>query len=97
MSKLREKLRSELQEIEWTALKPHLARDAVITVSPQLDLLEVAESVASDDKSQLEAWVQGGLVGKPTAAELALWETQLERKFRFIILSPFVLIQHLAN
>jgi hypothetical protein len=97
MSEIRDKLASELHEVEWSAIRPHVARDAVILVSPELDLIEVAENVTTDKKSQMAEWVDKGLIVKPTQAELELWETQLQRRFRFLIVSPFVLVQHAAH
>jgi hypothetical protein len=94
---MREKLRSEIQEVEWSALRDQLARDALVTVSPELDLAEVGECVARDDKSLVSEWIEKALVSKPTLAQLDAWEKQPGMRFRFLIVSPFVLIQSLSH
>lgn len=94
---LREKLQSELQEVEWSAIRPHMARDTVILISEELDLIDAAERVAKDDKVQVSKWIEAGLVNKPSAQQLQTWEGQLDMRFRFLILTPYVLIQKLAQ
>lgn len=94
---LREKLESELQETDWLALRQHLARDAIIIVSESLSLLDAAEGVAKDDKTQVARWIEKGLLGKPTPGDIQAWEKQAELKFLFIILAPYVLIQKRAH
>lgn len=97
MTSLRDKLKSELQEVEWSALRSHSARDAIITVSQELELAEVAERIAEDDKAQVASWIQQGHLAKPSAEELAHWEKEPNLKFYFLIVSPFVLIQRVAH
>lgn len=94
---LREKLKSELQQVEWSALRPHMNRDVIILVSPELDLVDVGERIAVDDKTQIAEWIDSGLLSKPTLAELETWEKQMDRKFLFLIVSPYVLTQKAAH
>ena len=97
MSTLREKLRAEIQDADWTALRQHLQRDAIITIAESLDLTEVAEAVARDDKTRVSEWIGSGLIGKPSQQELTAWEAAMDRKFRFVIVAPYVLVQKIGH
>ena len=97
MSTLRKKLKAELREIEWAALRPHFERDVVIVVSPELELVDVAEKVASNSQVEIAKWIQSGGISKPSIGELGAWEKNLDRRFIFLIIFPFVLIQAVSH
>lgn len=91
-------LKETLDEAEWKWLAPHLARDAIILVSHDLDLLAVAEKVARDDKEQVAEWIEKGLLGKPTREQIETWTKTPTKKFLTIIVQPYVLAQeHLLH
>lgn len=94
---IREKLKSEMEEVEWDAIHSHAERGAVILISEELDLLDVAETVAQDEKNQIEKWVGLELMRKPDLAEIDRWNEAPQQKFRFVILAPFILVQRLAH
>lgn len=89
------KLESTLDESEWSWLKPHAARDALIIVSRQLHLVEVGRRIAADDSKAVQGWIQSGELSKPTAEQLKEWETQPTKKFMSLIVAPYVLAQEI--
>ena len=95
---LRDELKEALDESEWTWLASHLARDAVILVSQELDLLEVGEKVARDEKSTVQHWISEGHLSKPTREQIELWTKTPTKKFLTLIVQPYVLVQeHLLH
>lgn len=92
-----EKLRESLDQAEWSWIKPHLARNAVILVTQSLDLLEVGEEVAKDRAQIVEKWINEGSLSKPTAVQIQTWDLNLHGKFLCLVVSPYVLIQQLPN
>jgi hypothetical protein len=90
---LRRKLREELDTVDWLALRGQLRRDSVILVAPELDLVEVAWSVARDRAAEVAGWIAAGQLRKPDRAELAAWERELDKPFRMLIVAPYLLIQ----
>jgi hypothetical protein len=94
---LREELRETLDEAEWTWLRTHAARGALILVDPKLDLLEVAVRVASDEAAQVGAWIEKGSIAKPTVEQLTDWNRTPERRFLSVVVQPYVLIQELSS
>ncbi|HMB17193.1 MAG TPA: DUF2288 family protein [Pelovirga sp.] len=93
MTNLKEDFERDLAQINWRELRIHLRRDAVVTVACDLNLVAVAVAVAADDTQQVQKWIGGGQLAKPTAAELAEWETSLDKAFLMLIVQPYVLIQ----
>jgi hypothetical protein len=93
MTNYTEQFTQDLAEVSWRDLRVHLQRDAIITIAAEVDLVEVATAVARDDKAQLEIWIAAGQVAKPSAAQLARWEQELDQPFRMLIVQPFILAQ----
>jgi hypothetical protein len=84
---------SPIETAPWRELRPHLGRDAIIVIRPELDLSAAARAVAGDDAAAVRLWLDEGAVGKPSAAQLEEWEAAPGRPFRFVIVQPYVLIQ----
>ena len=90
---LREELEAGLDESEWVWLGPHLARDAVILVAVELDLLAVGEKVARDDKVAIESWIQQGKLAKLMREQIEEWTKTPGKKLLTLIVQPYVLAQ----
>lgn len=89
---MREQLAASMGPIQFSDLRAHLARGAVIEVSSALDLLDVGEAVAKDDKPRVEAWIQKGLVGKPSLETIERWSKLEGSPFTALVVQPFVLV-----
>ncbi len=96
-TKIREKLRSEIQVADAKSLLPHHRRDALLVVLPEVDILEVAVAIAMDEAEAVEQWVAGKKVFKPSLADLADWCVDLELRFQYVILQPYVVAQALER
>ena len=96
-SDLKSKLRAEVRVSDWMKLGDFANRDAIIVISEELDLLEVAESVVRDDKEIVASWVDEQLVTKPNDFQLRLWSHSPTRPFRCLIVYPYVLVQTVAS
>jgi len=89
---LRAKLAGDIDVATWRDLRTHAARDRVILVGPEADLLDVAVALGADDAEQVAAWIRSGVVVRPTATQLAAWESALDMPFACVIVAPFVLV-----
>jgi hypothetical protein len=94
---MREQLTETLGEVLWTDLRAHVARDAVILVAADLDLLDVGVAVAANDAAAVQAWITAGKLTKPTAEELARWPLQVDLRFVSLVVAPFVLVRRPAS
>jgi hypothetical protein len=89
----KEELAAKIDLAEWQLLRAHLERGGVIVVDNLLDLAEVGVGVAADDVKAIERWIASGLLGKPTARQVACWDEESGKRFLCLIVSPYVLIQ----
>jgi hypothetical protein len=90
---MRDALAATLGPVTFGDLRAHVVRGAVIVVAPSLDLLDVAVCVAKDDKTAVGAWIEAGLLGKPSANQLAAWSAFTEPRLRSVVVAPYVLVQ----
>ncbi len=97
MSEDRERFEKDLAEVDWRSLRIHTQRDALILVDVQLDMVEVACRVTVDAAKEVGDWIENGLIVKPTAEQLASWETELDKPFLMLIAAPYILIQEAQN
>lgn len=90
---MRDSLAASMGPIEFTDIRAHLARDAVILVDASLDLLDVGEAIARDDKARVAKWIEAGLVGKPSLDKLEAWAKISGSAWTALVVQPFVLVR----
>jgi hypothetical protein len=91
-SPLYQKLLGETAKIGWTELERFFARGMLLRVARDLDLVSVAEAIASDDTTQVTQWLSAGLVERvqaETAADFAARDPDLWA----VVVSPWVCVQ----
>lgn len=86
-------LKETMDQAEWSWLVPHLQREALIIVHLELDLLDAAYRIAIDDKKAIQGWIESGMVGKPSEAQVLEWGRNPEKRFTIVVVQPFVLAQ----
>lgn len=96
MAVTREELAAQIDTITWPWLRPHYQREGLFLVIPALDLATVAAAVASDDAGAVRGWLEQGAVRRPSVADVEGWESTPERKFKMLIVQPFVLIAEVS-
>jgi hypothetical protein len=86
------KLLAETAQIGWSELERFFARGVLLKVARDLDLVSVAESVASDDTKQVAEWLAAGLLERVqagTATDFAARDPELWA----VVVSPWVCVQ----
>jgi hypothetical protein len=91
-TELHDKINSETARLPWAELQRHFAQGAVIFVSPDLDLIDVAMRVSHDDKDSISRWVAEGKVGKVTDEQAQAW-TEGQASLWTSVVHPFILVQ----
>jgi len=92
---LRAKLKSDIQATNAPELLPHHRRDALLMVRADVDILDAALAIAQDEAATVAALIDEGKLFKPSLAQLSDWCVDLELRFQFVILQPYVLAQAL--
>lgn len=88
----REKFNRETAVIRWTELQRYFASGRVISVAAELDLVDVACSLARDEKKAFARWLDDGLV-HPVRDEQALaWHSE-DTWVWAVVVKPWVLVQ----
>lgn len=95
-------LRQELAEMvgptQWNWLKPHIARDAVVFVDPQLDLVDVGVALTNDNVQSVQRWIGEQLITKPSKEQLDTWGVSGPgNQLRSLIVQPYVLVQEILK
>ncbi len=93
---LRQTLNIESGKLNWEELQLHFARGAVVTISPELDLIEVSAKFVNDDKPAIEAWMNATQIARATDADAKRW---LKNKTDFwaVVVPPWVLVQEITD
>ncbi len=93
MSDLRAELTDSIDQATWEWLIPHSERDAVILVALGLDLVEVGMAIVNDNTNSVQHWIAEGLLYKPSPQQKADWNLNQTKRFKALIVQPYVLIQ----
>ncbi|MFM0059976.1 DUF2288 domain-containing protein [Paraburkholderia phytofirmans] len=91
-SPLYAKLLAETAKIGWSELERFFARGILLRVARDLDLVSVAEAIASDDTTQVTQWLSAGLVER-VQAETAADFAERDPDLWAVVVSPWVCVQ----
>jgi hypothetical protein len=91
-TELHDKINRETARIKWGELERHFAQGAVVYVSEELDLIEVALRISHDDKQSVQRWMAEGKLAKVTDVQAQTW-TAADESLWASVVSPFVLVQ----
>jgi hypothetical protein len=95
-SELRAKLRSEVLPARWPDLLYQFARGGLFMVDPAVDLLDVAEALASDDRACTEQLLAVGALRRASDDDARSLQANPEQRLQFVIVQPWVLAQRLG-
>lgn len=90
---LSEKFKSELEDASWDLIEPHYKREAVFYLKSPNDLVQVAVHLANNKALIVKALMDTGELSRPSEQQVDLWQKDSLKKFKFLIVRPFVLIQ----
>lgn len=89
-----EKIAAETALIPWLELQRFFASGLCLQVAPTLDLVDVAQHIARDDKSAVESWLDQGLLAQVSDQQAMLWVEQQAQVWA-VVIKPWVLVQEL--
>lgn len=62
-------------------------------VDSDLDLLDVAVAVATDDSALVQRWMEVRALRRPTDEQIEAWRKETDESFTVVIVQPYVLAQ----
>ena len=95
---LRQELANMVGPAQWNWLKPHIARDAVVFVDPQLDIVDVGVALTNDNVQSVQRWIGEQLITKPSKEQLETWGVSgPTNRLQSLIVQPYVLVQEILQ
>jgi len=93
---LKKRLNMETSKLRWTELQRHYAGGNVVAVGDDLDLIEVAVSVARDDTESVRKWMADGRLARVGDIQAAAW-LQADVELWAVVIKPWVLVQRVQR
>lgn len=93
-SEIRSQLEQSSSRISWLEIKIDILKEVIFLVDKNLDLLEVAEACALDNKAFFEKCLIEGSIFKPQKEQTEVW-TQNNTNFNCCIVKPFMFLQQI--
>jgi hypothetical protein len=91
-NELYDKVNRETARIKWSELERHFAAGAVVYVSEELDLVDVAVRISHDDKESVERWMAEGKLHMVKDEQAQTWAVADSMLWASIV-KPYVLVQ----
>lgn len=89
---LKEKINLETSLIAWRELQRFFAQGLAVSVTSELDLVDVAYQFANDNKSQVAQWLANGQIGLVADQQAQVWwETGVH--VWAVVVKPWLLVQ----
>ena len=82
----------ETSQIPWHELQRFFAAGFAISVSSELDLVEVAYQFSLDNKTQVEQWLKQEKIG-PVSDPLAMKWYEEKKTVWAVVIKPWILVQ----
>ncbi len=93
LASLRQEIHEQTAQMRWSELERFFAGGNVISIAPELDLIDVGARIAADDKASVEGWMHAGLVYRTTDTQAGDW-VKNDALLWVVVVKPWILVQH---
>ncbi len=93
LASLRQEINEQTAQMRWSELERFFAGGNVISIAPELDLIDVGARIAADDKASVEGWMNAGLVYRTTDTQASDW-VKSDALLWVVVVKPWILVQH---
>jgi hypothetical protein len=94
MIPLKTKLNLETAAAPWRELQTFFAQGLVLNIAKDLDLLNVGEQFAADNKALFEQWLASGQVSQVSDEQALTWY-EADATVWALVIKPWILVQAL--
>lgn len=92
LDELRQKIHGETARMSWQELERFYAEGKLVTISPELDLIDVAANVAENKAEQVQKWLDSGQMQNTTDEQAIRWQQENAELWTVLVL-PWILVQ----
>ena len=93
LASLRTELNEQTAQMRWSELQRYFAGGTLISVAPELDLIDAGARIAADDKASVQDWMNAGLLHRVSDAQALQWLAQ-DALLWTVVVKPWILVQH---
>ena len=90
------KINLETAQIPWKELERFFAGGRVISVEDHVDMIRVAQLMASDDVKAISGMLENREIGKVTDEQAQVW-TDSDALLWAVVVCPWILVQQRRN
>ena len=90
------KINLETAQIPWKELERFFAGGRVISVEDHVDMIRVAQFMASDDVKAISGMLENREIGKVTDEQAQVWSDS-DALLWAVVVSPWILVQQRRN
>ena len=90
------KINLETAQIPWKELERFFAGGRVISVEDHVDMIRVAQLMASDDVKAISGMLENREIGKVTDEQAQVWSDS-DALLWAVVVSPWILVQQRRN
>ena len=93
LASLRQEINEQTAQMRWSELERFFASGKLISVAPELDLVDVGARIAADDKASVQEWMAAGLLYRTTDTQASDW-MENDALLWVVVVKPWILVQH---
>lgn len=93
LASLRVELNEQTAQMPWMELQRYFAGGYLISIAPELDLIDVGARIAADDKSSVQDWMKAGLLQRVSDIQAQQWLAN-DALLWAVVVKPWILVQH---
>ena len=94
--RVRDILNAQTGQLAWPELARHFARGVVVVVSPEEDLVAVAESMVGDNQAVINRLYEESKLHRAQDDDARDWDEENTR-FWAVVVTPWVLVQEIND
>lgn len=93
----KEDIERQVDVCSWKLLTPHIEKANLFVIADDADFADIAFAIASDDTQRVQGLLKKNVIFRLSPEVLYTWNQIPDKKFRMIVLSPYLLIQEVLD
>ncbi len=93
LASLRQEINEQTAQMRWSELERFFAGGNIISIAPELDLIDVGARIAADDKASVAEWMSAGLLHRASDTQASEW-VKNDTLLWAVVVKPWILVQH---